>query len=62
MESLNNDIGQLTDISSKHIFNLFLLEATFDDELIIPVNGPTRNTIPKHSQTFAMHIKKYTSY
>ena len=34
---------QLTDISSKHIFNLFLLKTSFDDELVITINGATTN-------------------
>ena len=33
---------QLTDISSKHIFNLFLLKTSFDDELVITINGATK--------------------
>ena len=31
----------LTNVSSQDIFNLFLLETTFDDKLIISINGTT---------------------
>ena len=31
----------LTDIAPKYIFNLFLLEATLDDELVIAINRTT---------------------
>jgi hypothetical protein len=36
----------LTDISAENTFNLFLLESSFDDELIVSINGTTaiRNT------------------